>query len=80
MPATTSSSMVSPVGSNDQTDATTTLTLKERQSRSVPREDSKDGDGDAPLPGDRFSWLKDFDSSLWSSYFTTPENSHYSDC
>ena len=28
---------------------------------------------------DRYSWLKDFDSSLWSNYFTS-DNPHYSDC
>lgn len=29
--------------------------------------------------GKRFSWLKDFDSSLWSNYFTS-DSSRYSDC
>lgn len=28
----------------------------------------------------RYSWLKDFDSSLWSNYFTSAEESHFSDC
>ena len=29
---------------------------------------------------ERYSWLKDFDSPLWSNYLTLQEDSHYSDC
>lgn len=57
------------------------LTATERESKSEPRDcDGEGGKASVPGAGDRFSWLKDFDSSLWSDYFTTLEDSRYSDC
>lgn len=37
-----------------------------------------EGDLTEEVRTERFSWLKDFDSSLWSNYFT--DNPRYSDC
>jgi hypothetical protein len=48
------------------------LSAKDRESRSEPRE----GSGRESVPGDQFSLLKEFDSSVWSNsnYFTSLDN------
>lgn len=61
--------------------ASNTSTAKERECRSEPREGCDDVDGAHGLvvkdertddaTDERFSWLKDFDSSLWLNYFTS---------
>ena len=54
----------------------------ERECHSEPR-DSREvtkRERTGTSQSERYSWLKDFDSPLWSNYFTSQEDAHYSDC
>ncbi len=71
--------------SSDAT-ATAAASTDERECQSEPRDSSLASDDvikrekTGTSQSERYSWLKDFDSPLWSNYFTSQEDSRYSDC
>lgn len=75
-------SMGSPVrGDSPAKSDDATISAKDRESRSEPRETAgREGENPDTVLGDQFSLLKEFDSSLWSNYFTSLDNPRYSDC
>lgn len=77
-PVQTDCSMGSPAGKSDSPPPSSDDAIpsaKGKDSQSEPREEKLDD-----LPGDHFSLLKEFDSSVWSNYFSSLDNPRYSDC
>lgn len=85
----TSHTMVSPLDNKQQTscsslasDATVTTEEVKKEFQSEAGDGASVGGGGeiSDTQSERYSWLKEFDSFLWSDYFTSDNNPRYSDC